>query len=129
MAPRSSNKPPPAQVDYSKLRRAPENNSNELNAAAQALLASIEESARPRELAAAFPRIVNHMASLWETPRRMNRYLEQLFTDSRGEARKGFSLGILMELTALKGYYQTKVFPAAQDDVWGSAEDEKGRKF
>lgn len=129
MAPRSSNKPPPAQADYSELRKAPDPDSLELNAAAQALLASVEESARPRELAAAFPRIVNHMASLWESPRRMNRYFEQLFTDSRGGSRKGFSLGILMELTALKDYYQTKVFPAAQDDVWGSAEDEKGRKF
>ena len=67
------------------------------------------------------------MASLWNSPRRMNRYLEQLLTDARTQ-RKGFSLGILNELTALKDYYQTKVFPVPHD-VWDSAEEDKGRKF
>ncbi len=128
MAANSDNKPPSAQADYSKRRSAPENDSAELNAAAQELLASIEESARPKELAAAFPRIVNHVASLWRTPRKMNRYFEQLYTDSRGGARKGFSLGVLMELTTLKDYYQTKVFPS-QRDVWDAAEDSEGHKF
>src|SRR3990172_5363042 len=124
----SDNKPPPAQVDSSERRSAPEKDSAELDAAAQAMLASIEESARPKELAAAFPRIVNHMASLWRTPRQMNRYFEQLLTDSRGGIRTGFSLGILMELTTLKDYYQTKVFPA-QHDVWDSAQDSEGHNF
>jgi hypothetical protein len=124
----SDNKPPPAQVGYSEHRSAPEKDSAELDAAAQAMLASIEESARPKELAAAFPRIVNHMASLWRTPRQMNRYFEQLLTDSRGGIRTGFSLGILMELTTLKDYYQTKVFPA-QHDVWDSAQDAEGHNF
>jgi hypothetical protein len=128
MVSRSGNKPPSAQVDYSKRRSTPEKDSLELNAAAQALLASIEESARPKELAAAFPRIVNLMASLWAAPRKMNRYFEQLLTDTRG-TRKGFSLGILMELTTLKDYYQTKVFPTAQHDVWDSAQDAEGHKF
>ena len=44
-------------VDYSKRRHQPEKDDLELSAAGQALLASIEESARPKELAAAFPRI------------------------------------------------------------------------
>lgn len=127
MVTNSGNKPPSARVDYSKRRRAPEQDSLELNAAAQALLASIEESARPKELAAAFPRIVNRMASLWGAPRKMNRYFEQLLTNIR-TARKGFSLGILMELTTLKDYYQTKVFPG-QHDVWDSAEDAEGHNF
>jgi hypothetical protein len=124
----SDNKPPSEQVDDSERRSAPEKDSAELDAAAQAMLASIEESARPKELAAAFPRIVNHMASLWRTPRQMNRYFEQLLTDSRGGIRTGFSLGILMELTTLKDYYQTKVFPA-EHDVWDSAQDAEGHKF
>lgn len=124
----SDNKPPSAQEESSKSRSAPEEDSAELDAAAQALLASIEESARPKELAAAFPGIVNRMASLWRTPRQMNRYFEQLLTDSRGGIRKGFSLGILMELTTLKDYYLTKVFPA-QHDVWDSAQDAEGHNF
>lgn len=127
MVTNSDDKPPSAQVDDSKRRSAPEKDSVELNVAAQALLASIEESARPKELAAAFPRIVNRMASLWRTPRQMNRYFEQLLTNSRGD-RIGFSLGILTELTTLKDYYQTKVFPT-QHDVWDSAEDVEGHKF
>jgi hypothetical protein len=127
MVTESGNKPPSAQVDYSKRRSAPEKNSLELSAAAQALLASIEEPARPKELAAAFPRIVNRIASLWGTPRQMNRYFDELLTDKRGN-RKGFSLGILMELTTLKDHYQTKVFPIPHD-AWDSAEEEEGREF
>src|SRR5437773_10251093 len=75
-------------VDYSKRRHQPEKDDLELSAAGLAWLASIEQSARPIKLAAAFPRIVNHMAKLWKTPREMNRYLEELPTDTRGE-RKG----------------------------------------
>ena len=98
----------------------------ELSAAAEALLASIDESARPKELALAFPRIVNRMAGLWKTQPQMNHYFEELLTDTRGN-RKGFSLDILMELTALKDYYQSKVFPPARGDVWDST-GPSGRK-
>ena len=128
MVAKSDDKPPSAPVDYGKRRRAPEKESLELSAEAQALLASIEESARPKELAAAFPRIVDRIASLWATPRPMNRYFEQLLTDTRGVVRKGFSLGILMELTTLRDYYQAKVFPD-QQNVWDTAEDAEGHKF
>lgn len=127
MATGSGNKPPPAQKNYSTLRSAPDKDGLELSAAAQALLASIEEPARPKELAAAFPRIINRMAGLWMAPRRMNRYFEQLLTDAR-TFRKGFSLAILTELTTLKDYYQTKVYPVPHD-VWDSAEEGKGRDF
>ena len=40
------------QMDYSKRRHQPEKDDLELNPAGQALLAYIEESARPKELAA-----------------------------------------------------------------------------
>jgi hypothetical protein len=107
-----------ASADYSKTRRAFSKEDLELGAAALALLASIEESARPKELAAAFPRIVNRMAALWKSPRQMDRYFEDLLTDTRG-SRQGFALGILMELTTLKDYYQTRVFPPTQrEGVW-----------
>ena len=108
----------PAQVDYSKRRHQPEEDDLELSAAGQALLASIEEPARPKELAASFPRIVNHMAKLWKMPREMDRYFEDLLTDTRGK-RKGFPLNILMELSTLKDYYQAKVFPT-RHDAWDS---------
>jgi len=115
-------------VDYSKTRHSPNKDDVELNAAGQALLASIEELVRPRQLAAAFPRIVNRMASLWKSPRQMDLYFEDLLTDTRG-TRQGFPLGILMELTTLKEHYQTKVFPPTQrGDVWKSDDATRGVK-
>jgi len=105
-------------VDYSKRRHQPEKDDLELSAAGQALLASIEESARPKELATAFPRIVNHMAKLWKMPREMDRYFEELLTDTRGK-RKGFSLNILMELSTLNDYYKIKM-RTDKRDIWDS---------
>ena len=107
-----------AQVDPRKLRHPPEKDDLELNAAGQAWLASIDESARPTELAALFPRIVNRMAKMWKTPLQMDRCFEDLLTDKRGN-RQGFPLGVLMELSTLKDYYQTKVFPTRRG-VWDS---------
>jgi len=104
------------QVDYSKRRHQPEKDDLELSPAGEALLAYIEESARPKELAAAFPRIVNHMAKLWKMPREMDRYFGELLTDTRGKPR-GFSLNILMELSTLNDYYKTKMHTATRD-VW-----------
>ena len=112
-----ANKPgTPAEADYSKRRHQPEKDDLELSAAGQALLASIEESARPKELAAAFPRIVNHMAKLWKMPREMDRYFEELLTDTRG-TRHGFPLSILMELSTLNDYYKAKM-RTGKRDVW-----------
>jgi hypothetical protein len=112
----SGNKPGAAgPVDYTKRRHQPEKTENQLNAAGQALLTSIdEESARPRELTASYPRIVNHMAKIWRIPREMDRYFDELLTDARG-GRQGFPLRILMELGALKDYYHAKLFPTRRD--------------
>lgn len=105
---------PTAPVDYSKRRQPPEKDDVELSAAGRALLASIEESSRPKALAAGFPRIVNRMAKTWRLPREMDCYFQDLLTDTRGR-RQGFPLNILMELTTLKDHYQTKVFPTRRD--------------
>src|SRR5437899_6911352 len=64
-------------VDYSKRRHQPEKDDLELSPAGLTWLASIEQSARPIRLAAAFPRIVNRMAKIWKTPREMDRYFEE----------------------------------------------------
>jgi hypothetical protein len=121
--------PAAAQPDFSKLRHSPEKSDLQLTAEGQALLASVDAAVRPMQLAAAFPRIVNRMAGLWRSPRQMDGYFEDLLTDTRGN-RQGFPLGILMELTTLKDYYQTKVFPPMQrNDVWKSEEGPRGRKL
>jgi len=106
----------PAQGDFSKRRHQPGKDDLELSAAGQALLVQVEESVRPKVLAAVFPRIVNRVAKLWKMPREMDRYFDELLTDTRG-TRKGFPLNILMELTTLKDYYQAKVFPT-RHDAW-----------
>jgi len=109
----------PAQADYSQRRHQPQKDDLELSDAGYALLGSIEKGEMPVKLAAAFPRIVNRMAKLWKIPREMDRYFEDLLTDTRGN-REGFPLGILMELTALKDYYQSRVFPVQKraQDSW-----------
>ena len=105
-----------AQVDYGKLRSQQEKDKLGIGSAGWALLASIEESARPKELAELFPRIVTRMAELWRNSRQMNRYFEELLTSNR-LIRKGFPLSIIQELCTLKDYYQTKAYPL-QRDVW-----------
>ncbi len=127
MTTKSDSKPrAAAQADYSKVRRPAEQDDFELNATAQAFLASLEESVRPNGLAASFPRIVNCMAKLWRKPLQMDRYFEQLLTDGRGN-RHGFPLRVLMELSALKDYYQAVVFPARRD-VWDADDGSTGSK-
>ena len=104
-------------TDYSKTRHAPSKDDLELSAAAKVLLDSLDESVRPTRLAAAFPRIVNRMAGLWRSPRQMDRYFDDLLTDTRGN-RQGFPLAILMELTSLKDHYLTKFPPLQRGDMW-----------
>jgi len=119
------NPPVAAPMDPRKLRHALEKDDLALNSAGQALIASLDESARPKALAAQFPRIVNRMAKMWKTPLQMDRCFEDLLTDTRG-TRQGFPLGVLMELSTLKDYYHTAVFPTRRD-VWDSEQKPKGR--
>lgn len=121
MATQSSLKPAAAQQDFSKARHAPDKTDFQLTLEGHALLASIAAEARPTQLAAKFPRIVNRMATLWKNPPQMIRYFEDLLTDTRGN-RQGFPLGILMELTTLKDYYHTKAFGSGTKDVWDPVE-------
>ena len=121
MAAQSSTKPAAAQQDFSKVRHAPDKTDFQLTLEGHALLASIAAEARPTQLAEKFPRIVNRMATLWKSKPEMDSYFEELLTDTRGN-RKGFPLGVLMELTTLKDYYQTKVFASATKDVWDPVE-------
>src|SRR4030095_5403310 len=98
------------------LRQPPTKDDLELNAEGQALLDSLDAGLRPNELAASFPRIVNQMARLWRRPTEMDKYVDGLLVDTRGN-RHGFSLKVLIELTTLKEHYQTTAFPAG-GSVW-----------
>ena len=116
-----------AQADYSRRRHTPCRDDLELSAAGEAWLASLDASVWPIALVDVFPRIVNRMAKLWRMPREMDRYFEDLLTDTRGH-RQGFPLDILMELSTLKDYYQTQAFPpSARRDVWDDSIDSWNR--
>jgi hypothetical protein len=89
----------------------------ELNPVAHAFLALLDPQVRPNELVAKFPRIVNKMAQLWRFPAQMDKYFDELLVIERSCPRNGFPLKILMELSALKEYYQTKTFPTRKS-IW-----------
>ena len=109
---------PPRRPDPVALRHPIEKDDLELNPIARAWLDTLAEADRPKELVRRFPRIVNRIARLWKIPLQMDRCFDDLLTDNRGN-RQGFPLPVLTELSSLKDYYNTKVFPARRS-VWDS---------
>jgi hypothetical protein len=106
------------QPGPAKLRHPLEKDDIELNVVAKAWVATLAEADRPKELVRRFPRIVNRIARLWKIPLQMDRCFDDLLTDNRGN-RQGFPLPVLTELSSLKDYYNTKVFPTRRS-VWDS---------
>jgi len=102
------------------VRRATTPDDLQLNAAAEALLASLDPAVRTHELMAKFPRIVNRIAELWRRPVQLDKYFDELLVVDSTRQRNGFPLKILTELTELKEYYQRKAFPTAHG-VWDQA--------
>ena len=66
------------------------------------------------ETADQFPRILNHIAAVWNKPVEADRYFEDLLHDSRG-GRQGFPLRVLTEVNALRDFYVTRVYPKRVD--------------
>jgi len=75
-----------------------------------AVLATLPTSVKPILLSIDFPHIVNRIADLWARPILLDRYFEDLSVDARG-GRKGFPLGVALEIANLREHYQTKVKP------------------
>jgi hypothetical protein len=59
---------------------------------------------QPRTLLYRFPRIANLIATMWEDPNSLRRYIDDLLVDKRG-SRQGFPLEVLRELFQLRAYY------------------------
>jgi hypothetical protein len=96
-----------------------------LSAETVAFLSSLDQSVRPYQLAVRFPRIVNNLARLWEQPAKLDRYLDDLLVDTRGN-RQGFPMRILTELVALKEFSGGTV--SSGTDVWANrSEGERKR--
>jgi hypothetical protein len=87
-----------------------------LCAGATNLLKSLDAHIRPKELPTCFPRIMNEIARLWRRPAQLDRYFEDLLIDHRG-GRGGFPMNVALELSTLKDYYQTEVYPK-EECVW-----------
>ena len=73
-------------------------------------LTRLPDEVRPRQAAERFPHVVNRLARLWKAPRQLDSYFDELMVDQRG-GRRGFPLGVLMEVANLREYYQTSVYP------------------
>jgi hypothetical protein len=96
------------------FRRAENADDLRLSAESVAFLSALSEPVRPYRLAVRFPRIVNDLTKLWRQPIQLDRYLDQLLVDTRGN-RQGFPLKILTELITLKEHYRTAAFPLRSD--------------
>ncbi|HJU22453.1 MAG TPA: hypothetical protein VJ891_08080 [Casimicrobiaceae bacterium] len=71
---------------------------------ANAWMAELPESVRPRQLALRYGRLANRIAKVWNDPAKCERFLGDLMTDRRG-GRKGFPLAIASELATLHDHY------------------------
>lgn len=72
-----------------------------LSAPAIAYLSTLVGSDYPKELVETFPRIVNAIVALRDNPVGLKGYMNSLLQDMRG-GRKGFPLGVLMDIQAMK---------------------------
>lgn len=76
-------------------------------------LAGLPPKARPRLLPIHFARITNALSGKWTARSECLSYLDDLLIDKRG-SRCGFPLGVLLELAALKNYFETRLHPEPQ---------------
>jgi hypothetical protein len=109
--------PSPADAAFKAMRNATAESDMQLTADGTALLASLDDQIRPKELASRYPRIVNKIARNWRLPSEMDRYFQELLMDTRGN-RQGFPLKIVMELSTLREHYSGMSGTARAASVW-----------
>jgi hypothetical protein len=107
---------PAANPKKGYVRRAVTADDLRLCAEAASLLKSLDAEVCPKQLPARFPRVMNEIATLWRQPAQLDAYFEQLLLDHRG-GRGGFTMDVALELSTLKDYYQTEVYPR-EECVW-----------
>lgn len=112
--PRRYKRPDPvASEQSSQPRSAP---SAELTGEALRLLVKLGTRVPLHDLPTRFPRVLNKVASAWSRPADAERCFDELLMNTRG-ARQGFPLSVVSELTTLRHYYLTHVFPK-RNDPW-----------
>ena len=109
--------PSPADAAFKSMRSTAEGSDSQLTKESTALLASLDDGVRPKELASRYPRIVNKIARDWRLPSQLDRYFQELLMDTRGN-RQGFPLKIVMELSTLREHYTGMSGSARAATVW-----------
>jgi hypothetical protein len=121
MTPAADLTPSPADAAFKSMRRSPDGADAQLSSEGQALLSSLDDGVRPKELATRYPRIVNQIARSWRLPTQLDRYLQELLMDTRGN-RQGFPLKIVMELSTLREHYTGMSGTARAAGVWDGSQ-------
>jgi hypothetical protein len=94
-----------------------------LAAATITWLAALPVDVRPRLLPVQFPRIANKLCRHWPSQAACLSYFDEVLIDRRGN-RRGFPVGVVLELATLKNHFQSVVHPSPQT-VW----DEVARRM
>ncbi len=79
-------------------------------------MAGLPAKLRPRLLPVDYTRVANAIAACWNEPAACCRYMDELTVDYRGN-RSGFPIAVIMEIAALKNFYETVLHPVPQT-VW-----------
>jgi hypothetical protein len=98
-----------APADRPTAQRSPE-----LSAEAERLLDALARKCQLHALPARFPRVLNHIAALWDRPALTERCFEELLLDTSGK-RAGFPSEVLRELLVLRNYNSSRIFPKKID--------------
>jgi hypothetical protein len=86
----------------------------ELTGDAIRLMVALEGKTRLQELATKYPRVLNRIAAVWNSPSEAERCFDELLLHSRG-VRQGFPQPVINELSTLRHHYVKRVFPRATD--------------
>ena len=88
--------------------------SPELSGEALRLLVKLDTKVALNALSVHFPRVLNTIAAVWNRPTYADRCFDDLLLDSRGQ-RLGFPQTVISEITSLRHFYLTHVFPRRVD--------------
>ena len=93
----------PAKGDYRNLRKAAQ--FNVALPATNRWLALLPDELQPRALLRQFPRIANVIARTWDDQKSLEKFLNELLTDRRGN-RQGFPPEVHIELLNIRDYIE-----------------------
>jgi hypothetical protein len=98
---------------------------NRLRPETRTWAAQLPPSLELRSLIQQFPRIANHIASLWAKPVQCERYIDELLFNDRSGLRQGFPPQVGLEIMQLKNFLidvlqeKSKVAQLQMHDIWG----------